>query len=418
MGYPLPGPAIQPVSYQAMPGPAMPPPLPPLGPFPMDPSMGGLPNPFCAPPCCDECPCIPCVWVSAEYLLYWVKDQPIPFLITVGDPADPFPGAIGQPGTVVVQGAGNTYIGPGSGARASAGCWFGPDGLLGLEGNGFFLEKNNYDFVIQSDITGNPLIAIPFRTITGQERAVQLSVPGGAFPVLGRATYQTSTKLWGAESNLVGTLFRGPRLVFQVLAGARYIDLEEELELVAESTQAFLGNGVFVVTTDDFETRNVFYGGQVGARCAFVWGRFSVDFTGKCALGPNDQSINVFGITTQNITPAGGPTVQTLFPGGIFAQPTNIGHFRRSDTTVVAEGLAHVNWDVCSWCRLILGYNFLWLDKTARPGEAIDRTLDLPPVNPVLVGGPLGVGPLRPLPTSTRSEFWAHGLSAGFELRY
>src|SRR4051812_23498324 len=62
----------------------------------------------CLAPACplDDCPAAPRVWANAEYLLWWVKDQPLaPALLTTGPAAaGPFvAGALGVPGTVAIQ---------------------------------------------------------------------------------------------------------------------------------------------------------------------------------------------------------------------------------------------------------------------------------------------------------------------------
>ncbi|HKI30681.1 MAG TPA: hypothetical protein VKA46_02230 [Gemmataceae bacterium] len=44
-------------------------------------------------------------WGGADSLLWWVKDGPLPLpLVTTGNPSDPHPGALGQPGTHVLFG--------------------------------------------------------------------------------------------------------------------------------------------------------------------------------------------------------------------------------------------------------------------------------------------------------------------------
>src|SRR5688572_15167165 len=51
----------------------------------------------------DEDP--PGLWASFEYLNWWIRSGPVSApLVTVGDPTDPIPGAIGQPGTRVLSG--------------------------------------------------------------------------------------------------------------------------------------------------------------------------------------------------------------------------------------------------------------------------------------------------------------------------
>ena len=51
---------------------------------------------FVSPPASDG----PAWWVEADYLLWWIKRGPLPTpLVTTGNPKDPQPGALGQPGT-------------------------------------------------------------------------------------------------------------------------------------------------------------------------------------------------------------------------------------------------------------------------------------------------------------------------------
>src|SRR5205823_3673536 len=47
------------------------------------------------------------LWFHGEYLLWWIKDSNIPPLLTTGSPADPLPGALGQPHTTILFGGGN-----------------------------------------------------------------------------------------------------------------------------------------------------------------------------------------------------------------------------------------------------------------------------------------------------------------------
>src|SRR2546422_2933072 len=49
-----------------------------------------------------QTPCAPRFWARAEYLYWWVSGDPVPPLATLGSPADPVPGALGQPGTTVL----------------------------------------------------------------------------------------------------------------------------------------------------------------------------------------------------------------------------------------------------------------------------------------------------------------------------
>ena len=67
-------------------------------------------------------------------------------------------------------------------------------------------------------------------------------------------------------------------------------------------TTSFNGQGVpapaTTSITDSFDTRNQFYGGQVGMRASYLHGRFGLDLTGKLALGAVHQTVSRDGSTT------------------------------------------------------------------------------------------------------------------------
>lgn len=68
--------------------------------------------------------CRPRVWGGVDYLLWWVRPGAAPPLVVTGTAADPFPGALDQPGTRVLFG-GNTGLAPdaSSGVRLNLGTW-------------------------------------------------------------------------------------------------------------------------------------------------------------------------------------------------------------------------------------------------------------------------------------------------------
>src|SRR5439155_21473691 len=71
---------------------------------------------------------------------------------------------------------------------------------------------------------------------------------------------------------------------------------------------------------DSFGTHNQFWGGQLGAEGEVNRGRYFINAYAKVAVGDLRQSVNINGVTD---TGAG------FVPGGFYAQPTNMGHFRR-----------------------------------------------------------------------------------------
>ena len=71
-----------------------------------------------------------------------------------------------------------------------------------------------------------------------------------------------------------------------------------------------------------------------------------------------------------------------------------------------------------------VGYNFLYWSSVVRPGEQIDRRLDVtqipnfsPPPSPPF-GPTLPTNPQVPQRLLKDSDFWAHGLTAGIEIRF
>jgi hypothetical protein len=145
-------------------------------------------------------------------------------------------------------------------------------------------------------------------------------------------------------------------------------------------------------TTDRFDTRNRFWGGQLGVNAEYRYGRWSVDLTTRVAVGNTNQIVKIGGSTLTN---------GVVSPGGFFAS-TNMGRFSRDRLSVVPEFGLKLGYQISEGIRANLGYNFLYWSDVARPGEHIDRA----------------VGGGRPAFSFRSSDFWVHGLTAGLEFRY
>jgi len=72
---------------------------------------------------------------------------------------------------------------------------------------------------------------------------------------------------------------------------------------------------------------------------------------------------------------------------------------------------------VTDWCRLSVGYNFLYCSSVLRPGNQIDRVLDETLI-PNFGTGVAPAGQSRPAPILRGSDFWAQGLNFGVEFRF
>jgi hypothetical protein len=377
---------------------------------------------MCAAGAC--CPCPDCLqentcnrwWARAEYLLWQLRRDNLPPLMTTSPPTSL--GVLGMPGTQVLFGGkqGEEQ----SGGRLTLGYWFDPCHDVGVEATYFFLGERSTHFSATS--LGTPLLARPFfDTATGAEDAELVANPliptlPNVLPLTGTVSVSEVTRFWGVEANAVLNIDRWACSRLDLLLGGRYIRLSDDLNineglLVPPTSPMFAGTTFRV--NDHFGTHNDFYAGQIGLRGEWRWRRFFVEGTGKVALGDMHEVVSINGATI--ITPAGGTPV--FFSGGLLTQPTNIGHYTHDTFAVAPEAGINVGYQVTDWLRAYVGYNAIYISNVARPGIEIDRAVN-PSQLPTATGRPPLVGPARPAFTFHDTDFWAQGINVGLEFRY
>jgi hypothetical protein len=156
-------------------------------------------------------------------------------------------------------------------------------------------------------------------------------------------------------------------------------------------------------------------------------GRLSLETTLKVALGSTHEVLTTSGITNQNITGflstiVGLPSGQ--FPSGIYVQPSNTGRFAQDRFAVLPEGELKIGFDITGRIRATIGYDFIYWSDVLRPGNQIDRVINISQTTGALWGNVPGggggalVGPARPQPLMKTSDFWAQGISFGLEFRF
>jgi hypothetical protein len=343
-------------------------------------------------------------YARGEYLLWWTKGQQLPALVTTGSAADMPPGAIGQPNTTVLFGNAEVDTHVRSGGRLTVGYWLDEHCSYGVEASGFVLEPQSTHFSRSSD--GSVVLAEPFfAEDVAAESALLIASPGA---LAGSVIASTSTRLWGAEANACLTLDGDDFYRLEVLGGFRYLQLKDEL-FISSLSDTIPPTGPTSVT-DLLRTRNTFYGGQLGLQLSFHRGPWCMDLRGMVALGAMHRVVLIDG-STAFIT-AGGTTV---VPGGLFAQPTNIGSFSHDGFTAVPELLYNLSYQVNHYLRVYAGYSIIFM-TAARPGDQIDRQVNSTQV-PGLHLGPF-VGDARPAFNLVKQDFWAQGISAGLEFNF
>ncbi len=372
---------------------------------------------------------MPCgnVWFSAEYLMWWMRGQTTPPLVTTGPgtvPPAQF-GALGSPGTFALFGGTDLPLGMASGMRISGGIQ-APNHAIGIEGGMFLLEQRSVGFSGgSSSAAGNPVIARPFIDVTTGMSSRLLTSGPGAFT--GALTADSSTRFFGGDVNLthatVGVLSyeHETNLELDVLAGFRFLDLNETLSFRQLSTilpggfSGFNGRLVFapnqIAVADTFDNRNQFYGPQIGASVEYQYCHFYYYGSLKMGLGVVHEVSEVLGTTTL-ITPTGA---MTTVPGGLLALGTNIGRRAHDEFAAAPEVNMNIGYQLCRNVRLAVGYDFLYWSVTARPGDQINDRINVTqlPTSPVFA--PLS-GPALPAPQLHRNDFWAHGVN--FTLAY
>lgn len=365
-------------------------------------------------------------WFKGEYLYWWLKQQNVPALVTSGSATDPVPAALGQTGTGVLFGDEKLGNEARSGGRISAGFWLDCDHSFGFDGTFFILGSQNTNFAASFGNGANGLVlARPFFDVVGTPGPFGFSgpVPGSeivAFPgqSSGSVAVSSASRLHGADVNFLCNWCEDTKYRLDFLLGFNFARLEEDID-ISDSSQASLtlpvdqfGGGI-TNRTDSFGTKNNFYGGQIGTRFEYRYKALVMQITSKTALGVSDETLDINGNTT--LRPLGQPAV--VVPAGLYALESNIGHYNKDRFAALSELDLTLGWQCKRWCRIYAGYSAFYWSSVIRPADQIDQGVNrffIPPFTP----GTGLLGPLRPAALFKDTDFWAHGVTAGIELRY
>lgn len=373
----------------------------------------------------------PCFYLTADYLLWWVKSAPLGPPLLTGDRIDPFShiataGGLSDPNTIVLIGNESAAYDAFSGGRWLVGWGFSE--CLAIESTFLVLQEHSQSKSVNSNGQGVPFLFRPIiNTDTGNANAGAIVAIQDNF--VGGMTVTSRTQLWGAEANLAGNWVRNSQVSVDGLLGFRFLQVEEDLLIASSSTVIppfgpvfgipfngglLTGIGDGITTAEKFSTRNQFYGAQAGLRGSAAWGRLDLAGAVKLGLGSVHQTVSILGSTTG--TAAG---VSTTVPGAVLAVASNSGTFTHSKFAVLPELNVQVGCRVASWLRAYVGYDFLYVSNVVRPGDQINLSVNDTQVPQSPAFGLAPTGPLSPPPPSFRStDFWAQGLSFGFELRF
>lgn len=365
------------------------------------------PNPTCGD--CPEGVCGPPgrFWVRTEALLWWTRGQEFPPLVTASPLGTPLStaGLLGQPTTAVLFGGDRMDADTRTGARITAGFWLDREQTLGLEASYFQLETEIDNFTANQ--ASNPVLTLPFFDVNGQQRRRVTNFPGFAS---GAVSLDSSSRFYSGDAHLLANLYCGCNCRVDALLGYRQARLNDNF-LFADSERDTAGRQIDLV--DQFDTRNRFHGADLGLAAQLRRCNWSVDLSARVALGVNERDVNVNGASLFTV-PGQAPVTR---PGGFLALPSNIGRRSDDEFTAIPELSAAVGYQVTRRLRATLGYTFIYWPNVVRSGDQIDTTVNQSQLPSVTSPGAL-MGPARPAPLLNDSDFWAHGLSFGLELRF
>ncbi len=347
-------------------------------------------------------------YASAAYIGWAFKSKDLPPLVTVSPAgtARADSGVLGRFTTATVFDQNNQENTFHSGGRFNFGFWM-PGGNWGLEVDYLTLGQQSINMSFGSN--GDPQFSRPaILSTTGEEFAQFVSFPGLVSGSVGVSMY---SQMWGLELNAREKLFCGPDYWIDMLYGYRHLDLSEGIDIVENLSVV---GGTQIVLHDQFHTRNVFNGPQIGMQGEYkFWNRFFAGGTLKLAAGNMHEQVIISGT---NVTSTPGLPVFASNTG-VFAQPTNIGSHTRDRFAVIPEANLKLGYEFNDHWRVWVGYDFLYASNVARPGDQIDRR-----ITPAQVLGPLNPNPpanvVTPAVLFRTTSFYAQGVSFGVQYRW
>ncbi len=357
--------------------------------------------------------CRPGRWsFSAEYLLWFTKSARFPALLSTSSAG--FNGILGTGDSRTILGDGPFGDTLHHGGRFGFNRRIGGGDRWSLDGSVFFLGSASEEFRATSNQF--PVLARPFTNANQNIPFAQvLASPGLS---TGAATVNFENMVWGAEMNLRRRLGGQACSRYDFLFGFRYLNLSEELaisESFARTANSPPSIGVPTAvsgTVDDiFRTENHFYGGTVGLSRERRRGRWFTSLTGKISLGQVEQEATIQG--AQTVVFSNGSTGQ--YTGGLLAVPGNIGTFSQRKFAVVPELAFNVGVQLTPRCRAFVGYNFLYINSVLRPGQQIDPAIDVTRIPNFPVANVTALPIAKPTVPLKDSDFFAQGVSFGFQ---
>jgi hypothetical protein len=351
-------------------------------------------------------------WGGGDYHLWWLKKNTFPTLLEA-IPANGVP--------QVLVGGDSLDRSLRNGGGGFLGAWFTDYQGFGLEGGFFVMESSSKSFNFGGNgAPGSPILVRPFfDVVNGAPSALPISAPAlfsGSTTGASQGVNCDSGRFAGAEIHFLGNITCHPGCRWDFLVGYRYLTLEDRFDMESTSTAANIlvspNRQAITSVFDQINTSSRFNGADFGLRWEWWWADcLMVRATTRVAFGATDVNASLAGQTSL-LSFTGQPTV---VGGGFLARPSNRGG-SDEQFAVVPEGDLTFAWQACDWLRFTVGYTFLYWSHVARSGDQVNlniNRLEVPALTP-----PTGFTPVPPVTQIHCTDFWAHGINVGLELRF
>jgi hypothetical protein len=350
------------------------------------------------------------LYARSEYLLWFFKNSHprtlvglVPANVAAANGNNLPPGSI----TSLVGGGPGLDYDRQSGVRLGVGVWLDPGQCLGLEAEGFWLERGAFHAHYAS--SGDPVIGPVYNDLT-RETIILFADP--ASQRSSTMNVDANNRLWGAELNARRRVCSIVSDRLDAFVGFRYLSFDESVNVSGTTTTPPNSGGFDFSYFDSWGVHNQFYGGQVGLQGDFAWGRWFTNLKAKLALGDMRETARLDGSTT--VVPGNQPAF--TLPGGVLVQPSNLGSYSKDRFAVVSEITLNTGLQVTDHLRVFIGYDFLYVDHLARAAHQTDGVDS----SQIVVLNPLNrnANATRPQFAFGDGRFWSNGLNLGMEFRY
>jgi len=317
-------------------------------------------------------------WISVDYLRWKTSGGNMPPLVRTSPDGTP------PEQTAVLGLAGTTLVGDDSGDftrsgfRIGGGWWLDDCQTSGFELVYAGLPRSRDSVRLDSQAfprLGRPVID------TGTQAAMLIAHP--AF-LTGQVVVDRSSAFHHVEGLRRDMLVSNACRRIDSLIGLRYASLEDNL-LISQSSTYTVAQGQILPGTerglfDRFEASNRFQGFVLGLDYTEHIGVLSLHARGTLGLGNNRTEGVISGQTT--VTVPGDPDGPATFAGGLLAQTTNIGTFRRNRFNAMPEAYFGISAKLRYGWELKAGYQMIYWSDAIDTASQVDLNVSQFPPEP------------------------------------